>query len=174
MRNLTRSLILAASALLAGCAMTPAGGSLYEAAHEMGNTYAFDQAQGVYACASLFQDCFKPEKGSFTVDDAAIQTDNHAALIHLAFDDGRTGWMAYNDFLARKFAAPVATNRQIRLGTTQEEITAQWGQPDTVEPKQVGRATVQIWKYAKGTLRLAVIEEGKVSEFGLRKSLLAP
>jgi hypothetical protein len=163
--------LVCACASLGACQLTPEGGSLYHASMEIGNTYAIEWPRRVRACDSSLTDCFSRDTGSLTVDNAAIQLKNYIAMVHLVFDDGRSGWMAYNDFLGQRFSDPAQTRLVVRKGMTSDQIRAAWGEPTTISPQQFGSVVLQKWSYPNvGDL---YFNDGKVDDISLNKSLLA-
>ena len=165
------SVVVVLTALLAGCELTPEGGSLYHASAEIGNTYALEWPRRVYACDVALTNCFQREVGSFTVDNAAITIREHIALIRLVFDDGRAGWMVYNEFLKQQFAAPATTRLIAKVGMTADQIRSSWGEPERVGPAPSGDPAVEEWSYP--AIGLLYFEKGKLVELALSKSLLA-
>ena len=148
--------------------MVPEGGSLYQATGEIGNTYVLDGAAKVHGCTDELTNCFIRTTGSFTVDESAITIPVRVAIVHLVFEDGRSGWMSYNAFVQAKPAQPVATRRVARLGMTSSEIRSNWGPPDSIATTSAGDIK---WSYAqKGAF---LFSDDKLGDMRLSFSLLA-
>jgi len=164
--------ILFLGALLSACAAPAENGSLFYASGEVGKTYWLSAPRRVYACPrpipESVDDCVVRTYGYFTVDNAT-QEPSGRTILHLVFDDGRSGWMGYDDYLRQHFVYPVKLGLIARLGMSEDEIKANWGAPATVSTEAAHGARRQKWTYP-GIGEL-YFEDGKLVELGLRRAL---
>lgn len=158
--------------ILASCELTPLGGSFSHATWEVGNSYTIEWPRQVYACApSLTDNCIRREGGNFTVDGALFTVEGHVVFVHLVFEDGKSGWMRYNDFVGQQFANPVKTRLVFRYGMTPEQIKSTWGPPNDTSAETCPGHECENWVYT-GIAKMS-FTDGKVNDLKLTKSLPA-
>jgi hypothetical protein len=161
------------AALLASCVPAGQDASLYYAGGEVGKSFGIQPPRRVYACPrpipKSVEGCIVRANGYFTVDSAAQQPSDHRTILHLVFEDGKSGWMSYDDFL-RQRPVPARLGRVARLGMTTEEIKSSWGAPAAIAPEpSPGGGTREKWSYP-GIGEL-FFEDGKLVELGLKRAL---
>lgn len=160
------------AALLSACAPTGQEGSLYFATAEIGKSFGIQAPRRVYACPrpipNSLDNCVVRASGYFSVDNVAQQPSDHRTILHLVFEDGRSGWMGYDDFL-RQSPVFASTGRVARLGMTTDEIKASWGAPASIVPEPSRGGMREKWTYP-GIGEL-YFEDGKLVELGLSRSL---
>jgi len=168
-------IILPCNFLLAACDLDPIGGSFSKASWEIGNTYALAWPHRVYACQQVPlrptdpSRCSTREIGSFTVDDAMMVIQPRIIYVHLALDDGQSGWMIYNDFRMQQFTEPARTRLAAKLDMTTDAIRSAWGEPTSIAPREWNKLVLQDWTYAGvGTLSF---KDGKLIQIKLSRSL---
>ncbi|HKT20595.1 MAG TPA: hypothetical protein VJR47_21250 [Stellaceae bacterium] len=165
------------AALLAACTAPGETTSLSYASGEVGKTFALRAPRRVYACPrpipDSVADCVVRTYGYFTLDNATQQPSDGRTILHLVFEDGRAGWMGYDDFLRQHFVNPVKLGLVARLGMSEDEIKASWGAPASIGTEPAHGARRQKWIYP-GIGEL-YFEDGKLVELGLSRALpIAP
>ncbi len=174
-RRTSRSVLaaLCLGGLLAACEPMPEGASLYYASGEIGHTYTLQSLRRVYACPHAVSEsidkCIARGTGIFTVDNAAKQAGDQRTVVHLVFDDGRSGWMGYDDFLRQRFTVPAKTSVVLGLGMTADEIRSSWGEPAAIAPHAFAKSMGQEWSYPD--LGNLYFEDGKLVEIALSRAL---
>jgi hypothetical protein len=170
-RWVPRAAVLLAT-LLTACAVPTENASLFYASGEVGKTYSLSAPRRVYACPRPIResltDCVVRAYGYFTVDNAAQQPSGRT-ILHLVFDDGRSGWMGYDDYLRQHFAYPVKLGLIARLGMSEDEIKANWGAPAMIGTEAAHGARRRKWTYP-GVGEL-YFENGELVELDLIRAL---
>ena len=142
-----------------------------DAAREIGNTYVATQSHTIHACSALDNSCLDRSAGGFTIDDSVLFVKPPILMLHLVFDDGATQWLSYDDFVMQKFTAPSETRLRLKIDEKSDQIRAEWGVPDEINPKAVNGLTLQQWTYRNiGTLSF---KDNELIRVELTKSLLA-